>query len=331
MNRRSITPFILALLAAGIMASSAFSEAMEEFHRTYTISDGAPVSVKNVSGTITIGTWDKPHADVLAVKRTRHGTSELKRVDIVVNTSGGLEIRTDYRNSSGGSSFWDNFFGWKSSPQVSVDITLKLPRGAQIRDVSSVSGTINVDAVRGAGTIRAISGDIRVTDVQGPFELKTVSGNITSERSTPGNVSSTSGDVIVRDAGGNCAVHTISGDIRVERAAGEVSVETTSGDVEISAVSVRSASSVSGDIRVAAGLMAGGMKMSSISGNVTLSLPASTNAGISFHTTSGDIDNQSDLNIIATSLSRKALSGKIGTGGPEISVKTVSGDITLEN
>ena len=331
MNRSLVTTFVLALLAAGMTASSAFSEATEEFHRTYKIPDGAPVTVKNVSGVISISTWDQPHADVRAVKRTPRGASELKRVDIVVNTSGGLEIRTGYRNSSGDSSFLDNLLGWKSSPQVSVDITLKLPRGAQLRDASSVSGNITVDTVRGSGTIRAISGDIRVTGVQGPFELKTVSGNITAERSTPGNVSSTSGDVTVRDAGGNCSVHTVSGDIRVERAAGEVSVETTSGDVEISAVSVRSVSSVSGDIRVVAGTMAGDMKMSSISGDVTLSLPASTNAGISFHTTSGDIENRSDLEIIATSISKKTLSGKIGTGGPEISVKTVSGDITLEN
>lgn len=331
MHRQSTIGIVLILLAAGVFAPSAFPDATEEFHRTFKISDGAPVTVKNISGTISITTWDQPHADVHAIKRTRKNAAELRRVDIVISSSGGLDIRTDYRNSSGKSSFWDNFFGWKSSPQVSVDITVKLPRGAQLRDMSSVSGDIIVDAISGSGTIRAISGDIRATGVQGPFEFKTVSGDITANRSTPGKVSSTSGNVTVLDAGGDCEVHTVSGDIRVERAAGEVSVETTSGDVRISAVSVRSASSVSGDIRIAAGLMRGEMNMSSISGDVILSLPASTNAVISFHTTSGDIENQSDLDIIAKSLSKKAISGKIGAGGPEIRIKTVSGDITLEN
>ncbi len=330
MRAPSIIGITLAVIAAVVFASPAFPDATEEFHKTYAIHDDATVTVKNISGTISIGVWDKPQADVLAVKRTHHGASELKRVDIVVGTAGGLDIRTDYKNSSGDSSFWGHLFGWRSSPDVSVDITIKLPRSAVLSDVSSVSGNIIVDTSRGSGTFRAISGDIRITGVQGSFEMKTVSGGITANRSTPESVSSTSGNILLRDVGGNCAVHTVSGDMRIERAAGEVSVESTSGDIDVSAVSVRSASSVSGDIRIAAGSMTGPMKMSSISGDIDFSLPASTNANISLHTTSGDIENQSDLAIIVTSMSKKALSGKFGTGGPEIHVKTVSGDITIE-
>jgi DUF4097 and DUF4098 domain-containing protein YvlB len=323
---------ISALLWVFMGASAAFPDASEQFHKTYPLKEGTTVSVENVSGKIDVSVWDESYADVSAVKYTKRDKSELDKVSIEVSVNGSLTIKPEYRKNESKSSFFSRIFGQGNScgAQVSVDFTIKLPRAAVLREVKSVSGDIALSGTRGDASVRSVSGAIRVKDTEGALELSAISGDIEVERGALKTVSSISGDIILRDIQGVMSVHSVSGDIRVERAMGVVEAHSTSGDMNVSADAVRSATSISGDIDISAGTVSDAMECSTISGDLRLRVPATTNADITMETVSGNLVNHSGLSISMLSGSKRSISGRIGAGGKTISVKTTSGDVFLE-
>jgi DUF4097 and DUF4098 domain-containing protein YvlB len=110
------------------------------------------------------------------------------------------------------------------------------------------------------------------------------------------------------------------------------------------------ATSVSGDIEATLGRTAGqSLRFSSVSGDVTLRVPAGLDADFSARTLSGSIDSDFPLTIGSGRDRRRSrdddddgygpgrihvrigqnASGRIGRGGPDLTVNTVSGDIAL--
>jgi hypothetical protein len=322
---------ISALLWVFMGASAAFPDASEQFHKTYPLKEGTTVSVENGSGKIDVSVWDESYADVSAVKYTKRDKSELDKVSIEVSVNGSLTIKPEYRKNESKSSF-SRIFGQGNScgAQVSVDFTIKLPRAAVLREVKSVSGDIALSGTRGDASIRSVSGAIRAKDTEGTLELSAISGGMEIERGTLKTVNSISGDIILRDVQGNIRVRSVSGDIRVERAMGVVEAHSTSGDMSVSADAVRSATSISGDIDISAGTVSDAMEFSTISGDLRLRVPETTNADISMETVSGNLVNHSGLSLSLLSVSKRSISGRIGAGGKTISVKTTSGDVFLE-
>jgi DUF4097 and DUF4098 domain-containing protein YvlB len=313
--------------------STALPEATEEFHKTCAVAEGTPVYVSNVSGKIDVSLWDKTEVDIAAVKRTKRDRSELEKVSIEVSTANGLTIKPVYsKGARESASFLSHLFGWgkNSSNHVSVDFTIMLPRAAVLCEAASVSGDISVSGVRGDAAIHTVSGNVRARDIEGMLELSSTSGNIEVERTALRKVNSVSGDATIRDVRGEMAIHSVSGDIRVEGAAGAVEASSTSGDINITAYAVRSASSVSGDVCISASSIPGPVELSTISGDIRFRVPVNTNADIAMHSVSGDLTNDSELPISALTITKRSMKGKIGAGGAAISMKTTSGDVTLE-
>ncbi|MHB9030918.1 MAG: hypothetical protein ACYC9O_19285, partial [Candidatus Latescibacterota bacterium] len=140
----------LALFFGGI--APVYPDATEEYHKTFSLRDGAQVRVTNISGKIDISVWDQSFADVHAVKRTSRDREELSRVSIEVRADGALDIETIYDSARRDGSFLDRMFGGTgSSPQVSVNYTIRIPRTAEVSRVKSVSGDIEIRDARGDG------------------------------------------------------------------------------------------------------------------------------------------------------------------------------------
>jgi DUF4097 and DUF4098 domain-containing protein YvlB len=99
--------------------------------------------------------------------------------------------------------------------------------------------------------------------------------------------------------------------------------------VDLRATSVR-ASSVSGDvdIRVAAFTGPGPLKFTSVSGNVTAELPQNMDADVRMRSVSGSLDSDFALTLNGR-MSRHSLEARIGKGGRELEVTTVSGNVRL--
>lgn len=128
--------------------------------------------------------------------------------------------------------------------------------------------------------------------------------------------------------------HSVSGNVSVVGAEGDVRAGSVSGDVRMElqrAVSVR-ASSVSGNVTVGVGALAGSgdLKFTSVSGNVTAELPQGLDADVTMRSVSGSFDSDFPLTLNGR-VSRNRLEGRIGKGGRELDLSTVSGNVRLRS
>jgi DUF4097 and DUF4098 domain-containing protein YvlB len=212
-------------------------------------------------------------------------------------------------------------------PLSSGDLTLQTTSGdAVVRDfsagtctLSTQSGSLLVESFE-AGHINAgsASGDIRF--VTGTLQLhgtaNTQSGSIRFE------------DVTAKQVG----VEAVSGDVTLRNVTGTVSAVTTSGDVEIDGVSIEdlTVKTVSGDAGITVnGPFSGSLIANTVSGDVELKLPDDTAAWIDAATTSGDISCKITLEDRQSEDSRR-VGGRIGSGSGTIKIRTISGDIQLD-
>lgn len=126
---------------------------------------------------------------------------------------------------------------------------------------------------------------------------------------------------------------SVSGDVEISGAEGEVRASSVSGSVRLdklrSTTRIR-ASSVSGDVWVMVESLGGDgdLHFTSVSGNVTAELPKNVDADVRMRSVSGSLDSDFPLTLNGR-MNRHALEARIGKGGRELEVTTVSGDVRL--
>lgn len=125
---------------------------------------------------------------------------------------------------------------------------------------------------------------------------------------------SVSGDVTVRGAQGDVRASSVSGNVRVESArASSLRVSSVSGNV---------------DAQIDAFTGTGEISARSVSGDVTLQLPKALDADVSIGTVSGRIDSEYEMTLNGR-MNRRRIEARIGKGGRDLSISTVSGDVRL--
>lgn len=126
---------------------------------------------------------------------------------------------------------------------------------------------------------------------------------------------------------------TISGDVQAEGLESDVVATTISGRVTVSTSGIAEASTVSGSIRASLGRAdwEGDLRFKTVSGSITVALPAGLNTEVDFESLSGDLD--SEFPITVRSSGHRWIGGRIrgtiGAGGRHLDLKTVSGDVSL--
>jgi DUF4097 and DUF4098 domain-containing protein YvlB len=73
---------------------------------------------------------------------------------------------------------------------------------------------------------------------------------------------------------------------------------------------------------------AGSLSFKTVSGDVTLELPRNLDADLSMTTVSGNVDSEFEMTL-GGRRSRRGLEARIGRGGRDLDVSTVSGDLRL--
>jgi hypothetical protein len=128
------------------------------------------------------------------------------------------------------------------------------------------------------------------------------------------------------------SANSVSGDVEVNGVGDEVRARSVSGDVRLERVRAPSvtASSVSGDVEVQIDALTGqgDLRFTSVSGNVSLQLPRPLDADVTLKTVSGELDSDFQMTIQG-GMSRRSLSARIGRGGRDLVLTTVSGDVKL--
>lgn len=131
-------------------------------------------------------------------------------------------------------------------------------------------------------------------------------------------------------AGVRLAAHNVAGDVDAEGLRGYVDARSVSGDVRISTSGFGEAATVSGEIVavLGSGGWSGELDFRTVSGDITLELPARTSTEVRVETMSGDIESDFPLDVERRSMRRRAR-GTLGEGGRELYVTTLSGDVRL--
>lgn len=127
---------------------------------------------------------------------------------------------------------------------------------------------------------------------------------------------------------------SVSGNVDVVGAQGDVRAEAVSGDIHLERVRATSieAHSVSGEISASIESLSGSGALSfkSVSGDVKLALPRNLDADLSMSSVSGQLDSEFQMTLGGGSrASRRRIEARIGRGGRELNLSTVSGDVQL--
>jgi DUF4097 and DUF4098 domain-containing protein YvlB len=264
-GRNCISVLVFALIMCVISfaaISDAWADAEEEFHNTYSVAPGTPLSVGNTNGNIHVRVWDKDYVDVLAVKKTNRGKDELGKVDIRVSKNGKLSIETDYL---------------ERNARVTVNYTISVPKTVPVEQIKTTNGSVEITGTTGDAFIKTTNGSIKVSDTEGTVELRTTNGNI-----------------------------SITG------ASGIRLAKSTNGSIEVSVLN-----------------FVDNAEITTTNGSVTLAVPENINADIDLKTTNGKIS-ASQIQMLVEEISKNHVSGKLGSGGNSITIRTTNGSITLK-
>jgi len=285
------------LAATLLLAPIASVFAQSTVNQRLPLSSGGRVELGNVAGSVTVRGWDRNEVQLTGT------LGDGQRLD-VENSANRVQFKVVYPQNS-------------RNTRGAV-LELRVPRSAQLQ-ASTVSASIDVGQVdlrRLQAT--SVSGSITAEGQAGETDLNTVSGAIRSQLRTP-----------------RLDLQTVSGQINVAGSSGgEVSANSVSGaiDLNLSAVQRLTAESVSGSLGVrSAGLAPGGrINLQTVSGGVSLTLPARTSAQLKANSFSGSI--QSDVGTVERPQygPGRSLETRLGGGDGDISISSHSGSVRVK-
>jgi DUF4097 and DUF4098 domain-containing protein YvlB len=302
--RRSVPLLALTLLLRGPLATASVQGS---FERTYSVSGAVDLEVLTHTGDISVragppGTLTvkgKIHVGNRVLWGNRAGeVSEIEK-DPPIRQSGN-SIRIDYLRQH----------------DIFVDYEITAPSDTALRTHSG-SGDQEVGGLKGTVLLETGSGDLRLSDIA----------------SSQVRLHSSSGDIVVQEISGPVTAEAGSGNIRVEeKGEGEMRIRTGSGNIEVRGVrGTLWAESGSGNAEIS-GAIIGGWELRTGSGDVDLRLPADAAFELDATTGSGSIVTDRAVSITVQGDLRKSertIRGKVAGGGPQLSIRTGSGDIRI--
>ena len=126
----------------------------------------------------------------------------------------------------------------------------------------------------------------------------------------------------INNVNGNVEIEKVSGDVEASSVNGNVAASGLAGHVELS--------TVNGSVKATFADLKKSVSLKSVNGSVTVALPPEVNAKVSANTLTGGINSDFDLQAKKHFPIGQNLDGKLGEGGPAISLSTVNGGIRID-
>jgi len=184
-----------------------------------------------------------------------------------------------------------NWFGLNKP--CKVDFTIQVPKNCSVK-----ANCVSCNAV-----IQGLEGDIDVNNVSGDMKLSDLSGEFTS--------SNVSGDITAHNLSGPLNLNTVSGDVQIQ----ESQIPTMIGKT------------VSGSLSVQTPLGEGPYEFKTVSGDLKLLPPEDQGCIVKIRSISGNI--RTSMPVTASEGHRSNKQITILDGGPEVNVKSVSGNVRI--
>jgi DUF4097 and DUF4098 domain-containing protein YvlB len=308
--------FAAAFVLPGCMTGPGVSGS---FDRNYTVMGHIRLEVTEPSGQVNItGSADGQvhiHGDVHA--RSMGFEKPRERLDQTLADPGieqkGDAIRVGKRLSS--------------MRNVSIDYKIEVPHDTEV-NVTAISGSQNIQGVRGPVTLQGVSGAVRVDGVERDTRINSASGSIeVSDIGDDVRASSASGEVTINNAKGDIRANSLSGSVHVTKPGGRVDADSASGSIDIKGAKFDvKAHNVSGEVNIHGDPGDHGYwDLKTVSGAVQVYVPSNSYFRFSAEAISGEI--RADIPIVIEEQGKHSLRAHIGNGGGRVEVHTVSGEI----
>jgi len=129
-----------------------------------------------------------------------------------------------------------------------------------------------------------------------------------------GSIGTVNGSVLVRGVDGGGDLRSVNGNVEVLNSAGRFSAKTTNGDLRLELHEV---------------LDGAPMNLETVNGSVVLGLPCNAQANLKVLSMNGEFHSELPVTSTVGEPAARAFRGKLGTGGGEISVRTINGGVRL--
>jgi hypothetical protein len=191
---------------------------------------------------------------------------------------------------------WDGLLKWLRPQRHSATVTVRVPRKCSTQ-LGVVSASAVLCGISAKASVKSVSGGITLDGIAGDVDANTVSGVLEAQ-----------------GLNGKLNFNTVSGDLTVAE-----------GWLER-----LDANSVSGDVTADVDLdPLGGIHVTTVSGEVTLRLPAEADTNVTLHSVSGDVRSEFDGLRRSSMPASHSVSGSVGAGSGRVSVTTMSGRVML--
>jgi DUF4097 and DUF4098 domain-containing protein YvlB len=178
--------------------------------------------------------------------------------------------------------------------------------------------------------ISTSGGDVGVKQVSGRIQTETSGGDIVLERLSGEMLVETSGgDIQATDMTGDFRGTTSGGDIVVAKVSGNIGVETSGGDIRLSAVEGRvSAETSGGDISIGLSGSNKGIVAETSGGDIDVITASTIQANLDASTSGGSVVCSLPITL-AGEIDESRVKGTLNGGGELIRVRTSGGDIRI--
>jgi hypothetical protein len=191
---------------------------------------------------------------------------------------------------------WERLLDWLKPVHDTAAVTITVPADCPIQ-LGVVSASAVVCGLSSGAAVKGVSGEITLDGVAGHVQADTISGALEG-----------------RDVDGTVCFKSVSGGLTLaDGALTRLEADNINGQI-------------AADVSLAA---TGAMRISTISGDVTVRLPADSDARVRLHSTSGNVRSEFDTLRSAMSPGSHTVSGNLSDGSGNVSVNSVSGAVTL--
>ncbi|HLF90919.1 MAG TPA: DUF4097 family beta strand repeat-containing protein [Anaerolineales bacterium] len=264
---------------------------IETYEKIFNVPENPFVKIGNIRGHIDVSPGEDGIVSVTVTRHPGSGSSERTEIILEQNEEGHVIINAKYPESFSGI-----LFGFLNRPER-VDFIVTVPKNC----------------------------DLSVKTVSGNAEVKGLAGNI--------YIGSVSGSYVTEDIGGTLKLDTVSGAIEGHRLSGPLTLKSVSGRAKLHDSNFPSlqAKTVSGSLTLETPLGEGPYQVGSVSGRLVLVVPDGTSCTANISSVSGSVH----TDLPNAQVWRDSSPGKrhqrvtIGEGGPEISLKSVSGSLRI--
>lgn len=281
------------------------AHAATPINETRELAPNGRLEVHNVAGEIRVESWDQPRVQITG--ELGEGAEKLE----IKGSATSLKVEVKIPRSSG-------FSWWGGGKSASSILLIKAPAGAQLQ-LNGVSADVSVRGHRGNQLrVETVSGEVVVDSGAADISLSSVSGDVELAATQPTQ---------------RVEITTVSGDLKAVDVAGELELETVSGDQTVRALTIKRLRSegVSGDLDLTIRTLAADARVDaeSVSGEISIGLPADAPLKIDAESFSGGIDTQFGKVHSEEYGPGQSLDFKAGAATARVELSTMSGGIKL--